>query len=48
MHGKDPHRGARTVFHVTHKLRSAEREIMPLSIKTISLVFPQIIQILAT
>lgn len=47
-HGKDPHRGARTVSHVTHKLRSAEHEIMPLSIKTISLVFPQIIQILDT
>lgn len=46
MHCKDPHGGAHTVFHVTHKLRSAEHEITPLSINTISLVFPQIIQIL--
>lgn len=45
-HGKDPHRGAHTVFHVTDELRSAEHEIMPLSIDTVSLVFPQKIHIL--
>lgn len=48
MHGKDPHRGAHTTFHIKHKLRLAEREIMSLSIDAISLGFPQIIQIINT
>lgn len=48
MRGKDPRRGAQTVCHVTHKLRSAQHEIMPLNSNTISLVFLQVIQILGT
>lgn len=48
MRGKDPRRGAHRVCHVTHKLRSAEHEIVPLNINTVSPVFPQVIRILGT
>lgn len=45
VRGEDPPRGARTAFHVTHKLRLAAGEITPLSINTVSLVPPHVIRI---
>lgn len=46
--GGDPPRGARTAFHVTHKLRLAAGELTPLSIHTVSLVPPHVIRIAGT